>query len=363
MKPEGCCKSCSISRLVYLIAGHVVAREVEVDYPSFLADIMSHLCKSKIDYIDDLFDTLRDNDTVTKMINGITVPGIHESIQKVFKNNLNTQRFCNAWKQFLKPDDFTLFTLDELEPYVKNFETDIDVSTEGLPEKVAVIAPVIPKRVYDFIQFARSKGIPVVIAEDAVLHNRKSRVWEIEFLHDIGRSFLTAPNDFFIWQAFYDDREHTRLFRSPNLAKIIDRLEVENVYEDCKPLHKILAVAEIMAKISTRGTFELDRCFENKPPVFGLLSRFPENLHILEKKTKSGFFVDAAHEGTMFYDGVGGFVINNVFNKRKPGVCDEKSHIVAFTRIAHSLIVDVTPTQSVSFLNEKCQLKKRACII
>ena len=43
MKKSGCCYSCSLTRLSFLLAGHVVAREVEVNYDNFMTGILDDI--------------------------------------------------------------------------------------------------------------------------------------------------------------------------------------------------------------------------------------------------------------------------------------------------------------------------------
>ena len=260
MKNPGCCGSCSLTRLSFLIAGHIVAREVEIDYDSFLSPILRDISLMTPAEIDNTFELFTNCDTVTRLIAGVKVPDVPQCIANVFRNNLNNKRFCRAWAT-MKEDGFVLFTPGDFEDFLR------EDNIEDLPDKITLLAPVIEKDLYDFIRKARKNKFPgcadssgrvIVCAEDTVLYNKKMRQWEIEFVHDIGRSFTSAPKDFMLFQHFFDNRESSMLYRTPNLARILTRLDDDGhaatAYADCGALRKILAVAELMANLHSPDT-------------------------------------------------------------------------------------------------------------
>ena len=338
MKQSGCCYSCSLTRLSFLLAGHVVAREVEVNYDDFMTGILDDISGNNWSAgdIDNTFELFRDCDTTTKLIAGVKVPGVPDSIARVFKNNLNTKRFCRAWKTHLQDVGFLLFTPKDFEPFLKS------QNIQGLPPKIALMAPVIEKELYDFVKIAREQDVFIICSEDTVLHNKKMRQWELEFVHDIGRTFVSSPRDFFVFQNFYDNREHDSLYRTPNLAKILARMDMSaEAYADSGALKKILAVAEVLSKISTGNTFNLTRTFaSSSPPIFGLLSRFPDNLTPLDKQPTNGTLVESTFEGELIYTGTGFYII---------GSTPETNNSVNFTRIAHSILANPSPLQPKGF--------------
>jgi len=319
-----------------LIAGHIVAREVEVDYDSFLTDILQDLSLMKPDEIDKTFDLFTNCDVVTKLIAGVKVtsppgvPDIPPSIERVFRNNLNNKRFCRAWLT-MKEDGFVLFTPGDFDVYIN------DDNIEDLPDKITLLAPVVEKDLYDFIRRARQEKF-IVCAEDTVLYNKKMRQWEIEFVHDIGRSFTSAPKDFMLFQHFFDDRESSYLYRTPNLARILTRLDDDGhaatAYADCGALRKILAVAELMANLHSPDTPQLTRAFAGpNPPVLGLLSRYPDKLIHLEKPPSTGITV-TNNEGSMIYNNGAFFVLKNY----KPTEVERQNPSITFTKIAHGIL-------------------------
>ena len=351
MKPSDCCRSCSLTRLSFLIAGHIVAREVEVNYDTFMTPVLEAISQMTPREMDKTFDLFTNCDTVTKLIAGVKVnpPGplgsdVPQCIANVFRNNLNNKRFCNAWPR-MKEDGFVLFTPRDFEEFLR------EDNIEDLPDKITLLAPVIEKDLYDFIRKARKHKVPgcadvsrgssgrvIVCAEDTVLYNKKMRQWEIEFVHDIGRSFTSAPKDFMLFQHFFDDRESSMLYRTPNLARILTRLDDDGhaatAYADCGALRKILAVAELMANLHSPDTPQLTRAFEgSNPPVLGLLSRYPSRLIHLEKPPKTGITV-TNNEGSLIYNNGAFYIIKN----NNPTEVERKNPSITFTKIAHGIL-------------------------
>lgn len=338
MKNPACCGSCSLTRLSFLIAGHVVAREVEIDYESFLSPFLRDISLMTPAEIDNTFELFTNCDVVTKLIAGVKVPDAPQCIANLFRNNLNNKRFCKAWlttsaegTRGLKDDGFVLFTPGDFEEFLR------EDNIEDLPDKITLLAPVIEKELYDFIRKARKTKF-IVCAEDTVLYNKKMRQWEIEFVHDIGRSFTSAPKDFMLFQHFFDNRESSMLYRTPNLARILTRLDDDGhaatAYADCGALRKILAVAELMANLHSPDTPQLTRAFAGpNPPVFGLLSRYPDKLIHLEKPPTTGITV-TNNEGSLIYNNGAFFVLQNY----KPSEVERQNPSITFTKIAHGIL-------------------------
>ena len=346
MKPSGCCGSCSLTRLSFLIAGHIVAREVEVNYDTFMSPILEDISQMQPGEIDKIFDLFCDCDNITKMIAGVKVPGAPASIARIFRNNLNNRRFFSAWPRMKA--EFVLFTPGDFDAYNDNIE--------DLPDKIALLAPVVEKDLYDFIRRARQKKT-IVCSQDTVLYNKKMRRWEIEFIHDIGRSFVSAPKDFMVFQHLFDDRESSHVYRTPNLARILARLDDDghaDVYADCGALRKILAVAELMANLHSPDT-HFTRAFAGpNPPIFGLLSRYPDKLIRLEKPPTTGVTV-SNDEGSLIYNNGAFFVVNNV----KPMDVERQNPSITFTKIAHGILAAEKTKNVISAGSCSVVVKKR----
>jgi hypothetical protein len=311
-----------------MLFGTLLARGVPFSRDEILKQIYDedHF-KTHID-IDNCISLFADHDNATKMKAGVAVPRMPKFIVELFKNKTPTL-FIKLWKRYFSEQK--LYTEKDLEPYVKKFEEAVDPGpdiVEGIAEESGVLIQIISQRLLRFLEFCKDHGKEFFVSSSNILIGRKMKLWEFEFIFDLGRNFYLNAFEFYSLTHFFVGEASKGDYRLPNLDDLMEMLEIENTYKDCYPIDRVLSVADYLARLT--GCVTGERLFEkSNPPLVGIMSRFPDELVKTNRKPTTCDVYTNEHGERIYVNGSVLFAEND----RK-----DLPPYILFTRVAHSFI-------------------------
>jgi len=267
-----------------------------------------------------------DHDRVTKTMCNLDA-GIPDCIAVFFKDK-NPGGFFKLWKTVFPNEK--MYTEKELEPYVKKFEETINPGEDivcDIKTPSAVLTTVVTPRFARFFEFCKRHGKEFMVSTDNMLIGRPMKQWQFGFICDIGQTFFLNPQEFYSLYHFFTGNVHGKEFVLPNMAEIMEKLDIKHVYRDCYPIDKILSVAEYFAKMT--GGYTGERLFESpRAPLLGIFSRFPATLI---KTTR------IPTTGTKYTNDSGEYVVLNGESMYTTDTETKNSYTV-FARVAHTFM-------------------------
>jgi len=323
----GCCKSCSRYHLGCTIFGSLLSRNIPFNRTEILGRIYEDDVMTRRE-MDTCSNALKSMDNVTRLIANIDVPGVPDFVKDLFRTK-GPGDFMKIWKSLKNPGK--IYLEKDLEPYIRKFEESLNPDEDiisDIPDNSGILVSVLTPRIIDFWLFCIGHGKWFLFSTTALITEKPTKQWQIDFIFDLGQNFYLNTADFHIFTHMITGEHSLDTYRLPTKRELAEFTDVPDVYTDCFPISSVLDVAEALSKFSSPT--EETRLFENNPPMVGLMSRFPTRLVRTSRKPTTGkvFLNDRDHmiilNGSVMYD--------------ESPTKDAKNAHTSFAKVAHALI-------------------------